>query len=262
MARTPKSRSGGQYAGKTAVQLGVAPVAPVAPAPDPADVVADDMTGQAGNLNTTLAQVQAMSDDELHDYILAVNDQDMPAFMNDHHMQKFVYATGVNDKPTVVDDATFDQIAKGKTVIYRTVDPTSDLSADDIHDMTKHSSLSYMGNGRFGDGIYFATNRGDSEVYASTRQAKVMRAVFNDKARVISIDDLRKDYDKWKLTHPKSQKALGFASRKGSSWANSYGQYALLRGYNVVTDGHTYRNVLDRSVLTISTSTRGVGKQW
>lgn len=227
----------------------VAPNAPPAPAPI------------ATPSGLTLSDVQAMDDQQLHDFLIDVNKTDIPAFLNDIHLQKMIYALGMNDTPEIVDSATFKQLTSGPgalTPIYRTVNDTNvngvPFTAQDICDMLTDGDVTYVGNGIHGDGLYFSNDLGGSKAYGGRRGSKTLAAVLNQKAKVISERQLQSLYDNFVKTHPQSRKALGFAKARSSH--DSMSQFALTQGYNVITSnqygGEVYYTVLDRSVLTMT----------
>lgn len=215
----------------------------------------------------TLADVQKMDDQQLHDFLIDVDKTDIPDFLNQHHLQKMVYALGMNDAPEIVSQKEFDDMTvnapfgSGAPVIYRTVNDTVvngvPLTANDVCDMLTDGDTSYMGNGVHGDGLYFSSSLQGSKMYGNSSSSRTVGAVLNSKAKPISEGNLKKLYDSFVKTHPQTRKALGFAKQHGSSWKNSLSQFALSQGYNVITYNHSYSNetyytVLDRSVLTMT----------
>lgn len=202
----------------------------------------------------TFDDLKNMDDKTLHDFLIDANNADMPDFLNTHHTQKMVYQLGMNDKPETVSQGEFDSlVAKGNTVIYRTVNDNGMMSADDIIDSITDGDLSYMGNGVHGDGLYFSNSLRGSKAYGYSG-SKTMGAVLNSKAKVIDERQLKSEYDSFVQTHPQTRKALGFA--RSNSTHNSYSQFALSQGYNVIRTneggGEHYFVVLDRSALTTS----------
>lgn len=210
--------------------------------------------GEAGSI--TLDELQAMTPSEFLAWYKA-NNPDMPLFMLSYsEAQKTIYSAGVNDKPQVVDKATFD--AMSGTTIYRTVNQSYDSSsdvgmrADQIVSQTLDSSLFRVGTGIHGDGLYFTTDRRHSErTYGSysgdVRKTAVMQAKLNSNARVV---------DKSRLIS--RMRTDGFLNN-GVDMTSA----ALYYGYNVITEmgvkisggrystrGTNYTNVIDRSVLT------------
>ena len=206
----------------------------------------------------TLADVQQMDDDGMHDFLIGVDKTDMPAFLSDLHLQKMVYALGMNDMPEIVSDSQMQTlIANGAIPLYRTVNDTTvtgiPFTAKDICDMLIEGDTTYMGKGIHGDGLYFSDSLSGSKAYGNNT-SKTMTAVFNNKARPILERTLKRQYDTFIKTHPRTRKALGFARSKSSH--DSLSQFALLQGYNVILSGQgggeTYYTVLDRSILTMT----------
>lgn len=268
-----KSNRGGQGAMKAQVQPTppAPPTPPVQPAPQArAPINAQQLWNDAktkGSIDLTesgitLADVQKMNDQELHDILLAITKQDLPDYLMANNQQRFVYALGINNKPIVEDDATFAKNSKGQTVIFNAQNTASlpgyTLTADEIHDFIKYGDDTLQQNGIHGNGLYF-TNQGASSGYGRRQAA----ARFNPAtAKIISETQLKREYDSWVQTHPLSRKALGYTARNGNGYGNNtYSQFALLRGYNVIQStqhGATY-TVLDRSALIYSKSTKNSG---
>lgn len=222
----------------------------------PAPTAAAPMTTPSGH---TLAEVQAMDDKELHDFLIDVYNVDTPDFLNTHHTQKMVYGLGLNDEPQVVSDAQLQQMIKaGATPIYRSVDDTTlpgsvVMTGGDMLDQLRHGDLTYLGDGRLGDGLYFSDSRSGSKMYGHT----TIQGILSPNAKVISKQQLSNEYDQYIKTHPQTRKALGFSAQRGSKgWRNSLSQFALIRGYNVISEkqwgNETYYNVIDRSALIVS----------
>ena len=139
----------------------------------------------------TLADVQTMDDQQLHDFLINVNDTDIPAFLNQTtHLQKMIYGLGMNDKPEIVDAATFKQLTTGPGAlkpIYRTVNDTTvngiPVTAQDICDMLTDGDTTYVGVGIHGDGLYFSDNLSGSKAYGDST-GKTVGAVLNKKAKL------------------------------------------------------------------------------
>ena len=271
----PKSTRGGQGAMK-AKQAPPVPQTPPTPPVQPAPQARGPINAQRlwqdaktkGSIDLTesgitLADVQQMNDQELHDILLAITKQDLPDYLMPNNQQRFTYALGLNSMPIVEDDATFAKNAKGQTVIYN-AQSTANLSgytltADDIHDFIKYGDDTLQQNGIHGNGLYFTPNQSASSNYGNRMSA----ARFNPAtAKIISETQLKREYDSWIQTHPLTRKALGYTARYGNGYGdNSLSQFAMIRGYNVIHStqhGATY-TVLDRSALIYSKSVKNSG---
>lgn len=212
----------------------------------------------------TLSDVQAMDDDALHDFLINVNNTDTPDFLNTVHLQKMVYALGLNDKPEIISQKEFDDMTvnapfgSGAPVLYRTVNDTVltgnvPMSARQMQQQFLKGDLTYIGNGIHGDGLYFSDDKGGSRAYGRGRgQSAMIAGVLNKNARPITERALKSEYDKFIKTHPRSRKALGFARSKSTH--DSMSQFALMRGYNVIISkqlgNENYYTVLDRSAIS------------
>lgn len=217
---------------------------------------------QATPSGLTLADVQKMDDQQLHDFLINVDKTDIPAFLNNVHLQKMLYALGMNDKPEIVDSATMKKLTSGPNapeMIYRTVNSATingtSLSAKDICDTITDGDLTYVGKGIYGDGLYFSNDLSGSKAYGYGGDTRTVGAILNSKAKIITKNQLNSLYDNFVKTHPESQKALGFARSK-SGRNNSLSQFALVMGYNVIVTpqsrGENYYTVIDRSALTMT----------
>lgn len=225
----------------------------------------------------TVDDFRNLSDDDLVQFMDSVRrskmTDDMPDFLNKvSNSQRLVYALGMNDTPQVVDDKTFQQLVNaGATPLYRSVNDqvydwhrnnragtaiSDTIPATDQLDMIAYGDTSYMGNGVAGDGLYFSDSLPGSKAYGNT----TIKAVINpNTARSISIENLRKEYDTYMSQHRyRVRKAFKEAASQ-SYHGNSYTQFAIMRGYNIITRDvsgwsrkETYYTVIDRSALIVS----------
>ena len=212
----------------------------------------------------TLQDVQAMDDDALHDFLIAVDKTDTPDFLNTHHLQKMIYALGLNDKPEIISQKEFDDLTvnapfgSGAPILYRTVDGKDvaggvHITAKQIQDQFSYGDLTYTGNGVHGDGIYFSDNKSGSKIYGSGGgRSRILQGVLNKNAKIITETKLRAEYDKFVKAHPRTRRALGFA--RSRSTHDSMSQFALIRGYNVIVSkqwgNENYYTVLNRSAIS------------
>lgn len=228
---------------------------------------ADDTT-QAQAMGASYDQFMAMSDDDKADYIDQAIQGGVPVFLANNDFQKFLYNSGMNDKPQFVDDSTLDKM--NGTEVFRTVNNVYDrqhdisFSADQIAaQVTKGSvtRVSDTGGSVYGRGIYFASDYGDSVAYGNTRgdikRTAVIRGKLNSNARVISHSAASNGMYKEIKSHSKLGKSL---SRMDN--ASAVSMYALAKGFNVITSGHSYINVLNRNAVTMSSTYKAAGSKW
>lgn len=201
-----------------------------------------------------------MTDDEKADVITSMISQDVPDHLSDTDFQKFIYNIGLNDRPDVVDDATLDSMSG--TELFRTVNNVYDrqndisYSADQIIKQIQAGRVtrtSDNGGSVYGRGIYFADDKRGSSAYGNTRgnvkKTAIVRAKINSNAKTISHSSASAGA----RAEIKSGSKLGKALRKCDS-DSAVSIYAMSKGYNVITSGHGYYNVLNRNAITMSKS--------
>lgn len=217
-----------------------------------------DNTQQASAFSTDYNTFMAMSDDDKADVISNAISQGVPAHLSQSDFQKFVYNSGLNDKPDVVDDATLDSM--NGTELFRTVnnvyDRQNDISytADQIAKQVmagRVTRTSDNGGSAYGRGIYFADNKSDSSVYGNTRgnvqKTAQIRCKLNSNAKVIDYNSAIRGCNREITSGSKLGKVLYKVDDD-----SSVSIYAMTKGYNVITSGHGYYNVLNRNAVTMS----------
>ena len=253
-----KGSRGGQRAGGLTSGSGN-----IQPTPQTQQPQVDD-TQQASSFSTDYNSFMAMSDDDKADVISNAINQDVPAHLSDSDFQKFIYNSGLNDKPDVVDDATLNSM--NGTELFRTVnnvyDRRNDVSytADQIAKQVmagRVTRTSENGGSVYGRGIYFADSKSDSTMYGNTRgnvqKTAQIRCKLNNNAKTIgyysAINGVSKEI--------KSGSKLGKVLRK-CDYDSQASIYAMAKGYNVITSGHGYYNVLNRNAVTMSKSINSI----
>lgn len=221
-------------------------------------------TVQALGNNIDVSAFKQMSDDQLAQIITQSQGVDLPNQLNDVHneMQKFTYYAGLNTKPMVLDDASFNQYMKDNgistnEIISRDVNPASyklpsgasaPLSARQVADMYMYSDSHYIGGKKGGSvhgyGGYFAVTGGGSTGYGGNNSV-TMKAVFSKNAKLISESSISSKWSSFANTHPKADKAI----RSIRNYSSRRNMQAILMGYNVVKCSNSYRVVLDRSAV-------------
>lgn len=241
---------------------------PLPPQADSNTPVAVDDTQLASAFSADYDKFMAMTDDEKADFISANIKNDVPDHLAKNDFQRFVYNSGLNEKPNIVDDATLDKMTG--TEIFRTVnsvyDRKNDLSygADQIAKQVmagRVTRVSDNGGSVYGRGIYFADGYSSSTSYGSTRgsvkQTAVMRGKLNNNAKVLNYHTASQGVSK-EIT---SGSKLGTVLRKADS-DSRVSIYAMAKGYNVISSGHGYLNVLNRNAITMSSDIKAKGSSW
>lgn len=228
-----------------------------------------DDTQVADAFSTDYNTFMAMTDDEKADFIATNIQSGVPDHLAQNDFQRFVYNSGLNDRPNVVDDATLDTMTG--TEMFRTVnnvyDRKNDISynADQIAKQVQAGRVTRVsdnGGSAYGRGIYFADNYRDSAYdYGNTsgnvKKTAVMRAKLNSNAKVIDYYTAKNDAYKEISKGTK----LGNTLRKCDS-ASIPSIYAMAKGYNVISSGVGYLNVLNRNAITMSKDIKPKGNSW
>lgn len=211
--------------------------------------------------------VDMTADEQANTIISAIN-ADIPDFLSDSSMQRMSYQLGMDGKPTLVDDATLDSMSG--TDMFRTVNAVYDrkndvnYNATEIIDQIQNGDVtrfSDTGGSVYGRGIYFADSYSESSFYGNTRnsikQTAVTRAKLNDKAKIINYNQASMGAYNEIQSGSSLGKALAKCDRQSQSSI-----WALSKGYNVISSGRGYFNVLDRSALTISKTVKAMSNKW
>ena len=227
-----------------------------------------DDTQVASAFSATYNQFMAMSDDDKADFISANLKSGVPDHLADNSFQRFLYNSGLNEKPDVVSDATLDTMTG--TEIFRTVNnvynPKTDISynAPAIAKQVmagRDTRVSDDGGSVYGRGIYFADGYSSSTSYGNTRgdvkRTAVMRAKLNNNAKVINYYTASQGA----TAEIASGSKLGKTLRKCDS-DSRVSIYAMSKGYNVISSGHGYMNVLNRNAITMSSDVKPKGSSW
>ena len=238
------------------------------PVPTPVPTQVDD-TQQASAFSTDYNSFMAMSDDDKADVINNAVAQGVPDHLSQADFQKFIYNSGLNDKPDVVDDATLDSM-NGQE-LFRNVNNVFDDNNDigyTAQQIAKQvmagrvTRTSDNGGSAYGRGIYFATTYGSSAMYGHTtgniQKTAVMRAKLNNNAKIISYNNAVNGCQKEIASGSKLGKALAKCDS-----ASAHSIYAMCKGYNVISDGYNdYMNVLNRGALTMSSTIKPKSNRW
>ena len=228
-----------------------------------------DTTQPTNNISPSYQAFLAMTDDEKADAISKAFGTEVPSFLSNSDLQKLTYALKLNDKPTLVDDKTLDQMAG--VDLYRTVNATKDTvnrisyDATDIAAQVLKGSVTRVsdtGGSAYGRGLYFANNYRESMYYGNTtgniKQTAVVRAKLNANAKVVSASQA--------LSSARAEIARGTKLGKVLARADRQSQrsiWALAKGYNVMVDNSSgYYVVLNRTALTMSDQIKAKGSKW
>lgn len=217
-----------------------------------------DDTQTASAFSADYDAFMAMSDDDKADFIDANIKQGVPAHLAQNDFQRFVYHSGLNDKPDVVDDKTLDGMTG--TEMFRTVNNVYDSRNDISYNANQIAKqvmagrvtrVSDNGGSVYGRGIYFADDYGSSVGYGNTtgnvQRTAVMRAKLNSNAKVVNYNQAQSGANREIASGSKLGKVL-----KKCDHDSRVSIYAMSKGYNVISSGRGYLNILNRNAITMS----------
>ena len=200
---------------------------------------------------------EQMTDDEKADVITDALGCGVPMFLEDSGLQRFVYYTGMSNKPNVVSDDQLDKMS-GKE-IFRGVHDAYNSSTDigytstDIYKQIRDGDFTMFsdsGGSAYGKAIYFGDYADGASYAHGGRNPLVMRAKITS-GKTISAGALSTQYNS--AINRRDKLALACSNAGYDSARNLY---ALAKGYSVVDSGHSYKMILRRDCLTMSTKTQ------
>lgn len=228
-----------------------------------------DDTQVASSFSADYNTFMAMTDDEKADFIATNIKSGVPAHLAQNDFQRFVYNSGLNEKPDVVDDATLNTMTG--TELFRTVnnvyDRQNDISynADQIAKQVmagRVTRVSDNGGSAYGRGIYFADDYRESAYgygnsSGNVKKTAVMRAKLNNNAKVIGYSQAVNGARQEMSSGSKLGKVLSKCDH-----ASVASIYAMSKGYNVISSGSGYLNILNRNAMTMSKDIKPRGNSW
>lgn len=168
--------------------------------------------------------------------------------LNTNGYQLYVDQFGDYGKPEVVADKDFSRYAKenGLEIIYRGVVGTDGISADQMHDSFMYGDKYYVGNGIYGDGMYFSNMRETAKRYAGSgdySSASIIRAALKPGAKSVDYETIRKEF-------------VGKYGGQSMPDSSALSAYARSRGYDAIVQtfsrGETYTCLLNRGAMVVS----------
>lgn len=227
-----------------------------------------DDTQLASAFSADYNKFMAMTDDEKADFISTNIKSGVPDHLADNSFQRFLYNSKITDRPDLVDDATLDTMTG--TEIFRTVNDVYNKNKDLGYTATqvagqvmkgRDTRVSDTGGSVYGRGIYFADSYSGSTSYGNTRgnvkSTAVMRAKLNNNAKV--IDSAKAKFG--------AKQEIASGSKLGKTLAKCDSEsrpsiYAMSKGYNVISSGHGYYNILNRNAMTMSSDIKPKDSKW
>lgn len=216
--------------------------------------------GTASSDADAQARFMAMDDAQLRQFMGGLpSSSDMRANgLNSNELNKVTYALGMNEKPTVLDNATWDAKVQTDALdgvhIWRGVYGNGSMSSSDISNNMRSNDLTFQGDGIHGDGLYFTTQFSYARSYSDGKTNSITKA-FIDKSKAKPVNE----------TKLRSMQRNETSSQLRYMDISTYGVY---KGYNVIVarggngstshknGGQDFYVALTRSVLTIRDTSR------
>ena len=143
---------------------------------------------------------------------------------------------GFLGKPRVVDPVEFQKIVdQGGGLIYRGLGAETQESVDAYVARLLTGDEPYIGRGFFGDGTYFASDRGIAERFAAQdvtgeinfKFGEVLEGVLDPQAKIIDVEDL------WKLRNEYVER-MPYHGALAQAYEDDIGLFATTQGYDVI----------------------------
>lgn len=191
--------------------------------------------------------VQQMTDEERREWVSNAIQADIPDSLNkESKAQKVAYAMAMNETPQVVSHEDFDAFVEetGAKVIYRGVKDNEKMSAAEMrYQMAYDTQNPYLGDGVFGDGLYFSDRKGTAESYGG--DGVVSKCALRPDAKVMEYPrDVNGNYEIPKETLAKWRAATGTDDVAVNAMCQGYDAIRVPQGNNEV-----FTVVLNRAAL-------------
>lgn len=180
---------------------------------------------------------------------------------NNTDVQRFFHNIGwTENTPEVLDEQQYQaarRAAGNPQQLYHSDKPINGVDPKEFaeqffgrgRDANGNAYRHYIANGYFGGGTYFATSARGSAGYGPNQ----FRGFLNQNARVITSDQLSRDYDRYAAAHPAFRRMMDKVKVGYGGHGEKLSIFAAMRGYNVIYNGMSYYTVLDRRAITVST---------
>lgn len=158
---------------------------------------------------------------------------------------------GNNTAPTLVGKAEYHAMKKDKknfVTIYRGVQPIPSMSTEELMKNLKEGKQTWLGDGIFGDGLYFSDQRSSCSWYAN-RDKDIQEVLLDkSKAKIIDYNVL------FSQATPEEREFISSIPNNGKKGKDgNWSLLALKKGYNVIKvpqpNNEYYYIPLDRSAL-------------
>jgi hypothetical protein len=151
-------------------------------------------------------------------------------------LRNLMQEQGFLGKPRVVDANEFQKIVdQGATPIYRGMGGETQQIVDEYTQTLLTGDVPFIGRGFFGDGTYFATDRGIADNFAKSNASgeiefkfgEVVEGVLDPQAKVIDVEDL------WKLRNEYVER-MPYHGELAQAYEDDIGLFATTQGYDAI----------------------------
>lgn len=191
-------------------------------------------------------EVSNMTPEAKREWVKNALNSSVPETLNqDSDAQKIVHQLGMNGTPQMMCSDEFDDYVQsnGAVVIYRGVRGTADKTETQIiNQMAYDTESPYIGNGVYGDGLYFSTLSSTAESYSNSLTGVAKCALRKD----------AKVYDYPSLPFEKRAETSKWLEETGVSEASVY---AMCAGYDAIrvrySGNEDYYVVLNKAAMVM-----------
>jgi SPP1 gp7 family putative phage head morphogenesis protein len=154
------------------------------------------------------------------------------------YLKNVMREQGFLGKPQVVSAQQFDNyVTQGGVPLYRGIAAKTPEDVDSYVSQLVYGEDPFVGKGMFGDGTYFTDSKSVGLKFAKEDAqgnpipfGKVIDGVIDPRAKIIDIDDLRKDLNDWYESFPGGVSASDYAQ----DFYETLSPVAVARGYDVI----------------------------
>lgn len=174
-----------------------------------------------------------------HDYDNAGTLQEVRAITNEN--------LGYDGLPTIVSASEFEELSKGKEILYRGVENGSGKTASEIVEEFKSGKLwtGNSGGAVYGNGVYFTSNEEIAKWEYAGANGKVIEIIISEDAKIADYQTIFQEYLETGIPN-----LIGF----GEDYQiilSDVGQYAAIKGYDAIAlngySGNDYVVLLNRT---------------
>lgn len=155
--------------------------------------------------------------------------------------------------PKVVSAQEFEELSKGKGVLYRGVTDYKNVTAHEMTEQFKKGKF-FCGRGIYGNGTYVDVDKKIAEYYAynsgNTHKGEIMEMLLDESAKIADFKSIFKEFEKTGIP-----KIIGVPKEAYQEVIRDVGTYAAIKGYDAIAlNGFQNKNhfvILNRGKVII-----------